>query len=400
MSFDLLLSNISRHISLTSEETEFFISLLHSKSLEAGTFLLREGEVCRYENFVSKGYLKTYYLDENGVEHIVDFLIEGWWADDQYSFFTGTASAWNIKAMERTDIIQISKSKLELLYQMVPKFERFFRILFQNAYIAQRDQINSMLSASAEERYILFLKNKPYAEKRFSQKDIASYLGFTPQFLSTQGKKDRWVLRTTVVIILQTSRKKSENEMSITKTDRPALILIDIQKGFDNINYWGGQRNHPNAEENASVLLQFWRENNLPVFHIKHCSSNPASPLNEKNEGNEFKDLVKPLNNEPVIKKNVNSAFIGTTLQEQLNKAKITKLILAGLTTDHCVSTTARMAANFGFDTFIVSDATATFNKKGLKNQNYSAELIHETALASLNKEFATIVTMNFLKQL
>ena len=187
--------------------------------------------------------------------------------------------------------------------------------------------------------------------------------------------------------------------MSIAKTDRPALILIDIQKGFDNIEYWGGQRNNLNAEENASELLKLWRENNLPVFHIKHCSSNPASLLNETNAGNEFKDMVKPINNELVIKKNVNSAFIGTDLEEQLQSAKITKLVILGLTTDHCVSTTTRMAGNFGFEAFVVSDATATFNKKGLDGQNYSAELIHETALASLNNEFAAVVTTNFLKQ-
>lgn len=187
--------------------------------------------------------------------------------------------------------------------------------------------------------------------------------------------------------------------MSITKTDRPALILIDIQKGFDNIEYWGGQRNNLNAEENAAELLNLWRENDLPVFHIQHCSSNPASLLHETNAGNEFKDLVKPVNKEPVIKKNVNSAFIGTNLEEQLHKEKITKLVIVGLTTDHCVSTTTRMAGNLGFDTFIVSDATATFNKKGLEGQNFTAELIHETALASLNEEFATVITTGFLKQ-
>ncbi len=185
----------------------------------------------------------------------------------------------------------------------------------------------------------------------------------------------------------------------MTKSDRPALILIDIQKGFDNLEYWGGQRNNPNAEENASELLRLWRENYLPIFHIQHCSSNPNSPMHETNEGNEFKELVKPLENEIVIKKNVNSAFIGTNLKEQLDNSKITKLVIVGLTTDQCVSTTTRMAGNFGFDTFLVSDATATFNKKGLDGQNYSAELIHETALASLNNEFATIVTTDFVKQ-
>src|SRR6185295_18207329 len=109
--------------------------------------------------------------------------------------------------------------------------------------------------------------------------------------------------------------------MSISKTDRPALILIDIQKGFDNLEYWGGQRNNPNAENNAGELLKLWRENNLPIFHIKHCSLNPTSMLNEVSEGNEFKDIVKPTREETIIKKNVNSAFIGTDLKEQLDNA-------------------------------------------------------------------------------
>jgi nicotinamidase-related amidase len=187
--------------------------------------------------------------------------------------------------------------------------------------------------------------------------------------------------------------------MSISKSDRPALILIDIQKGFDNIEYWCGQRNNLDAENNAGELLNFWRNNQLPIFHIQHCSSIPTSLLNETNKGNEFKDIVKPVGEEPIIKKNVNSAFIGTDLKERLDNEKITKLVIVGLTTDHCVSTTTRMAGNFGFDTFLVSDATATFNKKGLDGQNFSAELIHETALASLNGEFATVVTTDFLKQ-
>jgi len=184
------------------------------------------------------------------------------------------------------------------------------------------------------------------------------------------------------------------------KKDRPALILIDIQKGFENVEYWGGQRNNPDAEKNASELLKLWRENGLPIFHIKHCSSNPTSLLNESNEGNEFNDLVKPISTEPIIKKNVNSAFIGTDLKEQLDKASITKLVIVGLTTDHCISTTTRMAGNFGYDTFLVSDATATFNKKGLDGQNYPAELIHEISLASLNGEFATVVTTGIIKKL
>jgi CRP-like cAMP-binding protein len=193
MNFDLLISNISRHVSLTAEESEFFTSLLRLRSLKSGELLLREGDVCKYQSFVIKGCLKTYYLDEMGLEHIIDFPIEEWWADDLYSFLTQTASKSNIKAIEDTDILQIGKADLELLYQKIPKFERFFRILFQNAYIAQKEQINQALSAPARERYLLFIQKKPYAEKRFTQKDIASYLGVTPQFLSTLKRKLRRV---------------------------------------------------------------------------------------------------------------------------------------------------------------------------------------------------------------
>jgi nicotinamidase-related amidase len=188
--------------------------------------------------------------------------------------------------------------------------------------------------------------------------------------------------------------------MGISLSDHPALILIDIQKGFDDIAYWGGQRNNPDAENNAAELLKIWRENQLPIFHIQHCSTNPTSLLNETNQGNEIKEMVKPNIGEPIIKKNVNSAFIGTNLKQLLDEQKIKTLVIVGLTTDHCVSTTTRMAGNFGFDTFIVSDATATFNKMGVDGQVFSAELIHETALASLNGEFATVVTTAFLKSI
>jgi nicotinamidase-related amidase len=154
--------------------------------------------------------------------------------------------------------------------------------------------------------------------------------------------------------------------MSITKAGKPALLLVDIQKGFANIDYWGGQRNNPDAELRASELLKIWRANNLPVFHIQHCSSIVTSLLHETNAGNAFNDLVAPIEGEPIIKKNVNSAFIGTDLQIQLDNAAITTLIIAGLTTDHCVSTTTRMAGNLGYETYLVADATATFNKKGV----------------------------------
>lgn len=187
--------------------------------------------------------------------------------------------------------------------------------------------------------------------------------------------------------------------MSTPTSAGPALILIDIQRGFENIEYWGGQRNNPDAEFRAGELLAFWRQNDLPIFHFRHFSLNPVSPLHESSPGNEFNELVKPAAGEAIIKKHVNSAFIGTDLQARLDDAGITTLIIAGLTTDHCVSTTARMAGNLGYETFVIADATATFNKKGTDGQNYPAQLIHEITLASLNNEFATVVTSDFIKQ-
>ena len=185
-----------------------------------------------------------------------------------------------------------------------------------------------------------------------------------------------------------------------TKLNNPALILIDIQKGFHDVAYWGGDRNNVTAEEKAGELLEIWRSKKLPIFHVQHCSSNPNSILNETNSGNEFQDVVKPLESETIIKKNVNSAFIGTNLKELLDNDKITNLVIVGLTTDHCVSTTTRMAGNFDYTVYLVSDATATFNKKGLNGEEFSAELIHQTALASLNEEFAQVVTSEFIKEI
>lgn len=183
----------------------------------------------------------------------------------------------------------------------------------------------------------------------------------------------------------------------MTKKNLPALLLIDIQKGFDDIGYWGGQRNNLGAEGNAGRILRVWRDCSLPVFHIQHCSTNPCSPLHESNEGNAFKDEVVPVEGERIVRKKVNSAFIGTDLKEQLDSVGIKKLVIAGLTTDHCVSTTTRMAGNFGYEIFLVEDATATFNRKGLSGQIFNAKLIHETALASLKDEFATIAATDSL---
>lgn len=177
-----------------------------------------------------------------------------------------------------------------------------------------------------------------------------------------------------------------------------ALLLIDIQKGFDDESYWGGNRNNRDAEKKASEILTLWRKERLPIFHIIHSSQNPNSKLHESHPGFEIRDEVKPISGEPVIKKNVNSAFIGTNLKDILESQNINTLVIVGLTTNHCISTTTRMAGNLGFNAYLISDATATFDRKGLQGELFSAELIHQTALASLQDEFATVIDTEKLK--
>ena len=167
------------------------------------------------------------------------------------------------------------------------------------------------------------------------------------------------------------------------------LILIDVQKGFQETNYWG-KRNNPKMESNIKALLKEFRKKKKRVIHVRHHSTEPNSPLRPEKKGSDFMDFAKP-RNELVITKTVNSAFIGTNLEEILKSQKIKKLILAGLTTDHCISTTARMAANLNFKVTIVEDATATFEKIGFDKKKYSADLIHAVSLASLKGEFAKI---------
>lgn len=177
----------------------------------------------------------------------------------------------------------------------------------------------------------------------------------------------------------------------MTIKDRPALLLIDIQQGLEETAYYGGHRNNNDAETKAAQLLDFWRANDLPIVHIKH-NGTPPSPLAKGLPGNNFKEIVRPKLHEKVLEKNVNSAFIGTSLKEFLDEEEILQVILVGLTTDHCVSSTARMAANLGYQTYVISDATATFDKIGPTNKKHTAEEIHDITLASLHQEFATIL--------
>ncbi len=181
----------------------------------------------------------------------------------------------------------------------------------------------------------------------------------------------------------------------LTLPKNTALIIIDVQKGFDE-PVWG-RRNNPLAEENILKLLQVWRKKGYPIFHIQHMSLSPTSPLNPSHPGNAIKDVFLPQKDEPLIKKYVNSAFIGTDLEQRLREIGCKSLVIVGLTTPHCVSTTTRMAGNLGFETYLVSDATAAFELSDHKGKQYSAEEIHAVSLATLNNEFATVVETDSL---
>ena len=170
-----------------------------------------------------------------------------------------------------------------------------------------------------------------------------------------------------------------------------ALLLIDIQEGLDESEFWGGSRNNISAEDNCRKILDFFRQHNLPLFHIQHSSTNPQSPLYPGKKSQRIKSIVSPKDDEIVIVKSTNSAFVNTELEKLLKEKDIDELVVVGLTTDHCVSTTVRNGADLGYKVVLISDATATYAKTGIDGKVYPAELIHTTAIASLQGEFATI---------
>ncbi|MEQ9694767.1 cysteine hydrolase family protein [Shimia sp. SDUM112013] len=170
-----------------------------------------------------------------------------------------------------------------------------------------------------------------------------------------------------------------------------ALVLIDIQEGM-NSPLWGA-RNNPDAEQNAARLLAFFRQAGAPLFHIYHQSTRPGSPLHPDNGGTAIKTCVAPTDGEPVFSKQTNSAFIGTPLEADLHKAGVSGVVIAGLSTPQCISTSVRMAANLGFDTWLAHDACAAFETHATYDwatdlPRMTAEEIHRNEVSMLHGEF------------
>lgn len=184
MDHSLILKNISKHIALTKTEQDYFLSLIDSKTIKSKHFLLKAGEICKESAFVTSGCLRGYTVDKEGVEHILSFAPKDWWMGDMYSMLSQKPGNLNIEALEDTEVIVLSKKNQDMLYEKVPKFERFFRIIVEKSLVAFQQRLMDNLSLTAQERYLKFCTTYPAIINTIPQKQVAAYIGVTPEFLS------------------------------------------------------------------------------------------------------------------------------------------------------------------------------------------------------------------------
>jgi CRP-like cAMP-binding protein len=179
-----IIQNLSKHISLTTEETILFLSKTETKHYKAKTIILNAGEVCKHSYFVNTGLLRSFNINDNIVEHVLSFACEGWWIGDMYSLLSQKPGTLFIEVLEDAEVVLLSKENQEQLYLEIPKLERFFRILTENSLVANQERLMDNLSLTAEERFEKFCKKYPTLIQKLPQKQIASYIGVTPEFFS------------------------------------------------------------------------------------------------------------------------------------------------------------------------------------------------------------------------
>jgi CRP-like cAMP-binding protein len=182
--FEVLFENISKKIVLNTGEQELLKTFFIPKKLRKKQYLLQEGDPSKYLAFVEKGILRSYTIDEKGIEHIAEFAFEGWWIGDQYSFLTSEPSKYNIDALEDAELLLLTKQAEEEMLEKIPKMERFFRLLLQNHLIVTQGRLVSSLSNTAEEKYTQLVNACPTIPQRVPQHMLASFLGITPETLS------------------------------------------------------------------------------------------------------------------------------------------------------------------------------------------------------------------------
>jgi len=180
----LLKKNIAQHISLGENETEEFCNLFQQKLIKKKSFLLREGEVCKFEGFVTKGIFRVYHIDKSGAEQILYFAIENWWITDIDSFTNEKPSQLFIEAIEDSEVLLISKKDKEFAYANLPKIEKLFRVMTQKTHVALQRRMIDNLSKTADQRYLDFIEKYPQLHQRLSNLQVAAYLGISHEFLS------------------------------------------------------------------------------------------------------------------------------------------------------------------------------------------------------------------------
>jgi CRP-like cAMP-binding protein len=184
METKIFLDYIRNYVDLSGDEESLLLSKSKTRKFLKGQYVVQQGDICRYENFVISGCLKTFYIGEDGQEHIMMFAIENWWTADLGSFITQTPADYTVQCIEDSVLVQLSYESLEQLYLGIPKLERFFRIIIQKAFVAAQKRLVNNFSLAAKERYLLFREQYPLIEQRVPQYLIASYLGITREFLS------------------------------------------------------------------------------------------------------------------------------------------------------------------------------------------------------------------------
>lgn len=181
---ELILKNIEQHVTLTQQEQELFLSKTEIHHYKAKTILLNSGAICKHSYFVNSGILRSFNINDNIVEHVLSFACQGWWIGDMYSLLSQKPGNLFIEVLEDAEVVLLSKENQEILYREIPKLERFFRILTENSLVANQERLMDNLSLTAEERFEKFCKKYPTLIQKIAQKQIASYIGVTPEFYS------------------------------------------------------------------------------------------------------------------------------------------------------------------------------------------------------------------------